>query len=198
LPLDYHSDPIVTNIADQFMFGPSLLINPVVIPNASNRSVYLPHEPAWIDFWTGQRVTGGQTITADAPLAKIPVYAKAGSILPLGPVMQYATETKDPIELRIYPGHDASFALYDDEGDNYNYEKGAHSTIPVQWDESSKTLTLGPTQGSFPGMPRSTTFHIVYVRPGHGTGFDPVIRPDAEITYQGSKVRARLNTPDIQ
>jgi len=198
LPLDYHSDPIVTNIADQFMFGPSLLINPVVIPNASNRSVYLPHESAWIDFWTGQRVTGGQTITADAPLAKIPVYAKAGSILPLGPVMQYATETKDPIELRIYPGHDASFALYDDEGDNYNYEKGAHSTIPVQWDESSKTLTLGPTQGSFPGMPRSTTFHIVYVRPGHGTGFDPAIRPDAEITYQGSKVRARLNTPDIQ
>lgn len=198
LPLDYHSDPTVTDIADQFIFGPSLLINPVVTPNARNRSLYLPHEPAWIDFWTGQRVTGGQTITADAPLEKIPVYVKAGSILPLGPVMQYATEAKGPIELRIYPGRDASFVLYDDEGDNYNYEKGAHSTIPIQWNESSKTLTLGPTQGNFPGIPGSTVFRIVRVRPGHGIGFDPAIQPDAEIIYKGGKVRAQLNTPDTQ
>jgi alpha-D-xyloside xylohydrolase len=198
LPLDYHADPKVTNIADQFMFGLFLLVNPIITPDAKNRSVYLPREPAWIDFWTGQRETGGQTITADAPLDRIPVYVKAGSILPLGPVMQYATGTKGPIELRVYPGRDANFVLYDDEGDNYNYEKGAHLTIPMQWSEASKTLTIGPSQGEFPSMPRSTTFRIVYVRPGHGTGFDPVIRPDAEIAYKGSKVRTQPNTSDIQ
>jgi alpha-D-xyloside xylohydrolase len=124
LPLDFRTDPNVADIGDEFLFGPSLLVNPVTLPGAKTRSVYLPLGTEWLDFWTGEKLPGGQMVQADAPLETIPLYAKAGSIIPLGPVMQYVTETsEDPIEIRVYPGRDATFVLYEDEGTNYNYEK---------------------------------------------------------------------------
>ena len=124
-------------------------------------SVYLPAGAQWYDYWTNTRIDGGQTLTAAAPLSHSPLYIKAGSILPLGPDVQYANENKyDNIDLVVYPGANASFTLYEDEGDNYNYEKGQYSTIQLTWNDRSKTLTIGQRQGSFPGMIATRTFNV--------------------------------------
>ena len=157
------------------------------------RSVYLPAETKWVDFWTGQTLTGGQTITADAPIEICPLYVKAGSILPTGPFVQYATEKPaDPIELRIYSGADGHFTLYEDENDNYNYEKGVYATINFAWDDANQTLTIGERKGTFPGMLMSRTFNVVLVKDGHGVGVDLVEAPDRVMTYDGSEVKIRL------
>jgi alpha-D-xyloside xylohydrolase len=127
-------------------------------------SVYLPAGAQWYDYWTNARLNGGQTIEASAPLNHSPLYIKAGSILPLGPDVQYANENKyDNIDLVVYPGADASFTLYEDEGDNYNYEKGQYSTILLTWNDRSKTLTIGKRTGSFAGMPATRTFNVKIV-----------------------------------
>ena len=124
-------------------------------------SVYLPAGAQWYDYWTNAKLNGGQTITASAPLSHSPLYIKAGSILPLGPDVQYANENKfDNIDLVVYPGANASFTLYEDEGDNYNYEKGLYSTIQLTWNDRSKTLTIGKREGSFPGMIATRTFNV--------------------------------------
>ena len=124
-------------------------------------SVYLPAGAQWYDYWTNAKLNGGQTITASAPLSHSPLYIKAGSILPLGPDVQYANENKfDNIDLVVYPGANATFTLYEDEGDNYNYEKGQYSTIQLTWNDRSKTLTIGKREGSFPGMIATRTFNV--------------------------------------
>jgi alpha-D-xyloside xylohydrolase len=124
-------------------------------------SVYLPAGAQWYDYWTNAKLNGGQTITASAPLSHSPLYIKAGSILPLGPDIQYANENKfDNIDLVVYPGANATFTLYEDEGDNYNYEKGQYSTIQLTWNDRSKTLTIGKREGSFPGMIATRTFNV--------------------------------------
>ncbi len=162
-------------------------------PRPQTRSVYLPAETAWIDFWTGATYTGGQSITADAPIDKIPLLIKAGSVVPLGPFVQYATEKPaDPLELRIYPGADGSFTLYEDENDNYNYEKGIYATITFQWNDAKKQLTIGPRNGSFPGMLTERQFQVVLVRPGHGTGIESTPQPDKVIKYTGEQQTIRL------
>jgi alpha-D-xyloside xylohydrolase len=120
LPLEFSSDTRARGIGDQFMFGHALLINPVTTEGAKERALYLPAGNDWIDFWTGKRVRGGQSINAEAPLDRIPIYAKAGSIIPFGPYSESASAKPDPIELRIYTGASASFTLYEDEGDNYD------------------------------------------------------------------------------
>lgn len=123
--------------------------------------VYLPAGAAWYDFWTDQRLEGGQSLQADAPLAHSPLYIKAGTILPLGPDVQYTSEKAwDKLELRIYPGADANFTLYEDEGDNLNYESGAYTTIRLTWNEKSRTLTLGKRQGQYEGMLQSRSFTL--------------------------------------
>ncbi len=128
---------------------------------AKTFSIYLPAGAQWYDYWTNTRINGGQTIEASAPLSHSPLYIKAGSILPLGPDVQYANENKfDNLDLVVYPGADATFTLYEDEGDNYNYEKGQYSTIQLTWNDRSKTLTIGKRNGSFPGMLQSRTFHV--------------------------------------
>jgi alpha-D-xyloside xylohydrolase len=158
----------------------------VVEPRDKTRSVYLPAGNQWTDFWTGQTVRGGQTIVADAPIDKLPLLVKAGAIVPMGPFVQYATEKPaDPIELRIYPGTDGSFTLYEDENDSYRYEQGVYSTIAFHWDDARRRLTIDDRKGSFPGMLKERTFCIVIVGPDHGTGVEITGNPDKVIAYQG-------------
>jgi alpha-D-xyloside xylohydrolase len=150
------------------------------------RSVYLPAGTSWLDFWTGNPVAGGSRIAADAPIDKLPLFVRAGSILPLGPTVQYATEKPaDPIELRVYPGADGQFTLYEDDGDGYDYEKGAYATIGFQWDDAKRELTIGNRHGSFPSMLEQRSFHVVLVKPGKGTGMDLTRKPDRKVRYDG-------------
>jgi alpha-D-xyloside xylohydrolase len=132
---------------------------------------------------------GGRAIDAPAPIDRLPLFIRAGSILPLGPDIEYATEkAADPLEIRVYRGANGSFTLYEDENDSYAYEKGAHATIPFSWDETSHTFTIGERAGEFPGMLRSRTFHIVFVGENHGVGGGLSDRPDKTISYSGSKL----------
>jgi len=193
LVMDWRTDEKTWNIGDQFMFGPALLVNPVLKADATRRSVYLPASPKWYDFWTGESVSGGKEIDAEAPLDRIPLYVRAGSILPMGPEIEYATQTSDaPIELRIYRGADGEFNLYVDAGDSYDYEKGQHSVIPIRWDESTSTVTIGERKGAFPGMVAKRTFRIVVVASGHGIGGEITSKSDQEIVYEGKQIGAMI------
>ena len=188
LPFDYPNDSKVFNIADQYMFGSALMINPVTTTGATSRSVYLP-SGTWYDFWTGLTTTsGGQSVTAAAPLQTIPIYAPAGAILPMGPKIQYANQSADPIELRVYPGADGSFTLYEDAGDSYDYEKGNsyYSTIPITYTDKTKTVGIGARSGSFTGMLTNRTFNVVFVSSGHGIGDTITANPDKVISYTGA------------
>jgi len=188
LVMDFRTDDRAQNIGDQFMFGPAILVNPVTEPAASLRQVYLP-ETKWYDFWSGTTVPGNRMIEAAAPLERIPLYVRAGSILPLGPDVEWSTEKPaDPIELRIYRGADGDFTLYEDENDNYNYEKGAYATIPIHWDDSKSALTIGDRKGEFPGMLKQRTFRVVLVHENHGVGIGPSDEPDKIVSYSGTKL----------
>jgi alpha-D-xyloside xylohydrolase len=192
LVMDWRTDVRAQNTGDEFMFGPSILVNPVYIQGAISRSVYLP-KATWYDFWTGERLEGEQTLQASAPIDKLPLYVRAGSILPLGPTMEWTTEKpEDPIELRIYPGADGDFTLYEDENDNYNYEKGAHATIAMHWDDAAHTLTIGAREGSFPGILEKRSFHVVVVERGHGAGIAPSEGAQKPVTYTGEKISVKL------
>jgi alpha-D-xyloside xylohydrolase len=189
LMMDFADDPRVWNIGDQFLFGPSLLVNPVTEPGAITRHLYLP-KGRWYDFWSGQSVEGGRAIDASAPLAELPVFVRAGAIIPLGPAIEYAQQRPDdPIELRIYAGADGHFILYQDEGDSYNYEKGAHGTVALDWDDASRTLTVGERKGHFNGMAALLKFHVVLVGKNRGAGEQMAERPDTVLDYNGSAIR---------
>jgi len=188
LVMDFPADARVLNIGDQFMFGTAVLVNPVTEQGAVKRHLYLPNG-VWYDFWTGKRLEGGQAIDAEAPLSRLPLYVRAGSILPMGPDVEYAAEKPaDPIELRIYRGGDAGFALYEDENDGYDYEKGIYSLIPIRWDDSKQILTIGERKGKFPGMMENRTFRIVFAREGQGEGINPAGQPDRIVQYSGKQV----------
>jgi alpha-D-xyloside xylohydrolase len=187
LVMDFGADKHVVNVGDEFMFGPSLLVNPVTEYKARSRSVYLPQGTGWYEMKSGKYHAGGKTITADAPLTDIPVFIKAGSIIPCGPEIQYASEkTSAPVRLYVYAGGDAAFSLYEDEDTNYNYEKGQCSTIPFVYDDKSRTLTIGTRVGEFPGMLRSRTFEIVWNTKGRSAGLDFGRKPDVVVTYDGT------------
>jgi alpha-D-xyloside xylohydrolase len=163
-----------------------------VVAGPEHRDVYLPGKGDWYDFWTGERTTGGQTLTVETPIERIPLYLRAGSIVPMGPELQYAAEKPaDPIELRVYRGADGAFSLYSDENDNYDYEKGAFSHIPITWSEATQTLTIGDQTGSFPGMLAKRMFHIVWVRKNHGAGEEVVDKADADVSYEGHAVTVK-------
>lgn len=185
LPFVYPNDPSLRDISDQFFFGDSLLINPVTSSHATSREVVLPAANDWVDFWTGKTYRGGQTIQADAPLDRIPILVKAGSIVPMGPVVQSAAGKEDPLEIRIYPGKNADFLLYEDGGDGYSYEKGQRASIHLHWDDGRKTLSIGATSGNFPGMLRQHTFRIGIVQEGHGVGLPSESHPDRTVLYNG-------------
>ena len=189
LVMDWRTDPNTRDIGDEFMFGPAILVSPVLQPDATRRTLYLPDSPAWYDFWTGASQKGGREIDADAPLDRIPLYVRAGSIIPLGPEIEYASEKPaGPIELRIYKGADGTFDLYQDAGDSYDYEKGAHAVIPLRWSESTKTLTIGDRKGEYPEMPASIQINIVWVSAGHGASAALVANPDKTVEYTGKAI----------
>ena len=187
LVFDYQNDANVFNIKDQFMYGPAFLVNPVTTAGATSRSVYLP-AGTWYDFWTGSTKTGGSAATVDAPLSQISLFVRAGSIVPMGPKIQYAMESIDPLEIRVYKGQDATFTLYEDEGDTYNYETGKYSQIAFAWSESAQQLTIGARTGGYTGMPTSRTFNIVWVAANHGSGVDVTGTADQVVQYDGSAV----------
>ena len=192
LVMDFRDDPATWEIGNQFMFGPAILVSPVLTEHATERTVYLPAGAHWYDFWTGAQSAGGAEITAQAPLDRIPLDIRAGSILPLGPAIEYAGQATDPVELRIYPGADGEFDLYEDAGDGYQYEQGAHSIIPIHWDDASRTLTFGARQGSYPGMEPGHTFNVVIVSRGHGVGGEVTSAPDKTIRYDGTRAEAKF------
>ncbi|HEY5232306.1 MAG TPA: glycoside hydrolase family 31 protein [Verrucomicrobiae bacterium] len=194
LVMDFPTDKNALAIGDEYMFGPAFLVSPVTTPQATSRQAYLPAGTSWVDFWTGETLSGGKTVTANAPVNILPLFVRAGSIVPLGPVMQYATEKPDdPVELRVYRGADGQFTLYEDEGDNYNYEKGSHATIPFEWNEAKQTLTIGKRTGNFPGMLKEHTFRVVFVSPGKGAGMAAEEKADAVIHYTGKLITVRNN-----
>jgi alpha-D-xyloside xylohydrolase len=188
LVMDFGYDSNVLNINDQFMFGPALLVNPITDYKSRLRTVYLPSGSGWYEFKTGRYLDGGQRITAIAPYTEIPLYVKAGSIIPCGPEIQYTTEKPaDPIRIFVYTGSSGSFNLYEDENTNYNYEKGKCSTIPLSYNEKNKELTIGKRQGSFAGMLTTRTFEIVFISSQKPTGLDFQSKPDAIVAYDGSR-----------
>jgi len=191
LVMDFRGDPRVWNIGDQFLFGPSLLVNPVTEPGATSRHLYLP-KAKWYNFWTGETIDGGRAVDTPAPLHEIPLFVRAGTILPLGAPIEYAKQFNDPMELRIYPGADGDFTLYEDEGDTYNYEGGAYATTALHWDDASRTLTIGDRKGKFSGMQASHTFHIVVVAKNHGAGVEPATTPEKSVSYAGLAVSVKL------
>ena len=192
LPLVYPNDLAVRDVADEFLFGNDLLVNPVIQKNAATRSVVLPAGTNWTDFWTGKTFHGGQTIVADAALDRIPILVKEGSIVPMGPVVQSTAQTQDPVEIRVYEGKDADFQLYEDSGDGYQYENGARATINLHWSNSRKTLSIGDRSGTFPGMPGKHIFQVVLVRQGHGVGIDSDSGTDRTVTYAGHQITVNL------
>jgi len=191
LVMDFREDSRVYNTGDQYMFGPALMVAPVVKPGVATRTVYLPAGASWIDFWTGKTYTGGQTIDASAPITTMPVFVRAGSIIPYGPQVEYSDEKNDPIELRVYPGANGAFTLYEDEGDNYNYEKGAYSTIPISWNDSTRVLRIGKRAGSFTGMTKERTFRVMWISSGHGVGVPSTSDPDVLVHYRGTPLSIR-------
>ena len=200
LAFDFPGDPAVKSIPDQYMFGPAFLVNPVTerlysLPNGKNliksRKVYLPKASGWYDFWTGKLIQGGQTIDAPAPIETIPLFVRAGSIVPMGPYLQFATEkAADPIEIRVYTGANATFILYEDENDTYNYESGKYSTIAMSWNEAEKSFAIGDRKGEFPGMLKDRTFRIVWVSEKNGVGIEPAGQA-ATIQYKGKEIKIK-------
>jgi len=192
LVMNFRSDVQAANIGDQFMFGPAFLVKPVTEPGVSTTRLYLP-QAKWYDFWSGTAVDGPKTLEAASPLDRMPVYVRAGSIVPMGPLKQWSTEKpEDPIELRVYRGANGDFTLYEDENDNYSYEKGVYATIPFRWDDAKQTLTIGARNGEFPGMLTERTFRIVFVRDNRGAGILPEEKPDKIVQYSGKLVSVTL------
>ena len=195
LAMDFAKDTAVLSINDQYLFGPSLLINPVCEYKKRSRQLYLPQCAGWYELYSGKWYKGGQTINADAPYERMPVFVKAGSIIPFGPDLQYTSERPaDTITLNVYTGANAAFYLYEDEGTNYNYEKGAFSVIPIQYNDVSGIITIGDRKGSFKGMPGKRVFRVNKILPGKAGGFDLNLKElaDVELIYGGKKITTKI------
>ena len=192
LVMDFGKDTNVNNISDQYMFGPSLMVCPVYKYEARSREVYFPETTGWYDFYTGEYVRGGQTLKVNAPYERMPLFVREGAIIPYGPDIQYTSEKPaDRITIYIYGGQNGSFTLYEDEGDNYNYEKGRYATIEFTYDESSKSLIIGDRKGEFNGMLKERTFNVVYLDKTHSQPFDLKTK-GKEIKYNGKKLVIKL------
>ncbi|MDR0962827.1 MAG: DUF5110 domain-containing protein [Mediterranea sp.] len=186
LVMDFTDDARTRDVGDQFMFGTALMAAPVYEYGARSRSVYFPAGIGWYDFYTGKPVSnGGEALIVEAPYERMPLYVCEGAILPMGEEMQYTDERPDSlITLRVYTGKDGQFTLYEDEGVNYNYEQGRCATIPFDYDETTRTLTIGERTGEFDGMLQERTFRIVVI--------DKEKSDTKEMKYNGTEVSVRL------
>ncbi len=189
LTMDFSLDTAVFDIADQYMFGPSLMVNPVTEYRARTRKVYLPQAYGWYDMRTGDYLAGGTVVEAGAPYEWMPLFVREGSVIPTGPDIQYADEKEaDPLTLWVYTGADGTFTLYEDEGDNYNYESGSYTLIPFKWSDADRTLTIGARTGEYQGMLRERTVNIVLVSKDKPVKLDFTMAPDRSVTYTGEEV----------
>lgn len=193
LVMDFPNDTLTSNLNDQYMFGPSLLVNPVYQYKQRTRQVYLPKGVGWYDIYKGQYFDGGKEINANAPYERMPVFVKEGSIIPFGPELQYTSEKPaDTISLFVYTGRNSSFDLYEDEGTNYNYEKGSFSTMKMVYDEQTKSLTLQNRRGQFPGMLQRRVFNIVWVTKNKMKALDFNQPWDEQIVYEGKQKTIKM------
>lgn len=185
LVMDFGKDKTVENIGDQFMLGPSLMVCPVYEYGAQNRDVYFPGTTGWYDFYTGKYIRGGLRENVSAPYEQIPLYFREGTIMPYGPEIAYVDEKlPEYITLYVYTGQNGDFTLYEDEGVNYNYEKGKYSMIPLNYDESSRTLVIGDRQGEYLGMLKERIFNVIFVDKNNPKPFDMNLK-GIEVTYNG-------------
>lgn len=192
LVMDFEKDVKVNNIGDQYMFGPALMVCPVYQYGARSREIYFPQTTGWYDFYTGKYIRGGQKQNIAAPYERIPLFVREGAIIPFGPDMQYSNEKPaDKITLFVYGGKNGSFKLYEDEGDNYNYEKGKYATIEFTYDEASKSLVIGDRKGEFNGMLKNRTFNVVYVNQANPKAFDLKVKGKT-VKYSGTKQVIKL------
>ena len=192
LAFDFKTDPNIQDIPDQYMFGSAFLVNPVTAEGATSRKVYLP-KTTWYNFWTGEKLNGGQTIDAAAPVEILPLYVRAGSIIPMGPEIEYATQkTGKPTEVRIYPGANGRFEVYEDENDNYNYEKGKYAIYTFTWNDNKHTLTISDIRGVYAGMPKNHRFDIVLVKGPHGSDEGVSAGADKQVNYRGKAITIKL------
>lgn len=199
LTFDFQTDSVVYACNDEYMFGPAFLVCPVMEPlyflpgnikmdsRELTRNVYLPKGTLWYNFWTGKSYKGGQNIKADASFETMPLFVRAGSIVPMGPFIQYSTEKSDPLEIRIYPGTDGEFTLYEDENDNYNYEKGLYSLIAFRWDDRRKTLSIEDRKGDYPGLLKTRIFNLVVTGENTVNGVEVNTDKAKKIHYDGKK-----------
>ena len=194
LVMDFNGDDNVYDIKDQWMFGPALMACPVGEYQKYSRNVYLPKQKGWYDFYTGKHYAGGQTIVADAPFDKIPVFVPEGSILPVGPEMEWSDQKKaELIDLYVYAGKDGSYTLYEDEGTNYNYEKGKYAMIDFKYNDAQKTVTIAARKGSFDGMLQKRRFNIVLVSDNNQQGISLAKAPKGKmVKYAGKAVTVKL------
>ena len=194
LVMDFNGDEKVLDIKDQWMFGSALMACPVGEYQKYSRNVYLPKQKGWYDFYTGEYHAGGQTIMADAPYDKIPVFIPEGAILPIGPEMQWSDEKKpELIDLYVYAGKDGSYTLYEDEGTNYNYEKGKYAVIDFKYDDARKQVTIGARKGSFDGMLQKRRFNIILVDQKKQQGVNLAKSPKGKVVkYSGQAITVKL------
>ncbi len=190
--LDFMDDDKIVDIKDQYLFGKSIMVAPVVAPGQSKRAVYLPEGCDWYDLWTNKRTAGGKTITAKSPIETIPLYVRAGSILPKANGLKRANEVVEQMDLLVYPGADAEYVHYEDAGEGYDYEEGACATIRMTWDDEAQTLTLHAREGEYEGMPEQLTFNVVLVD-SKTESYAESIERGIEVVYVGEKKVINLN-----
>jgi alpha-D-xyloside xylohydrolase len=189
LAMDFPDDPNVRDMGEEYMFGPAFLVAPVTEFRARTREVYLPAGTPWYNFHTGRAYEGGQTITADAPLTRIPLFVRAGSIVPTGPEIEYTDQNlAGPITLFVYAGADGSFDLYEDDGETYAHQHGAFTRIPIRYDDASGTVTIGAREGEYPGMVRQRTFNIRWISGPSRDAANFDAQPDRTVRYSGAEV----------
>ena len=213
LVMDFATDRKAILLDNEYMFGKNILVCPVTQPlytkkvegnkgvatvaNIAKASspvqVYLPKGSKWIDFWTNEMIEGGREISRECPISIMPLYIKAGSILPLGPKVQYTSEKKwNDLDICIYPGANGEFTLYEDEFDNYDYEKGAFTSIRFTWDDANRTLTISDRNGSYPGMLKNRRFNLTVMKPGKQNAETVMIKADKRVSYSGKKMSFKL------
>ncbi|MGH8263927.1 MAG: TIM-barrel domain-containing protein, partial [Steroidobacteraceae bacterium] len=195
LIMDFAADPAVRDVRDQYMFGPAFLVSPVHEYKARSRQLYLPAGTRWYEFFTGEAQEGGRTITAAASLDRLPLYVRAGAIVPVGPAIEYTGQKPDaPLTLFVYTGANGAFDLYEDDGTSYGYEKGEFSRIALRYDDAKGELEIGARTGSFPGMANARQFRIRWMTAGKATASSLDASPDATVNYDGTAVTVKRHT----